>query len=64
FLLLIVNSYSEVSCPYCGEPTSCHLDPSQGSEELVIDCEVCCRPMALSVHRDSAGDVSIDVGLG
>jgi hypothetical protein len=36
-------------CPYCGEPISLVLDLSGGDQTYVEDCEVCCRPIAVSV---------------
>lgn len=59
-----METSAEISCPYCGAVNTCPLDPSQGDETLVIDCEVCCRPMELTVRRDEEGDNDIDVGLG
>lgn len=59
-----MDTSAEFSCPYCGEPNICPLDPSQGDESLVIDCEVCCRPMELTVSRHGDGESDIAVGLG
>ena len=37
-----------VCCPYCFEFVTLWLDPSDLGE-LVIDCEVCCRPWRVIV---------------
>ncbi len=36
-------------CPCCGEPITLLLDPSVPEQEYVEDCEVCCRPMIVTV---------------
>ncbi|KUJ83735.1 CPXCG motif-containing cysteine-rich protein [Microbulbifer flavimaris] len=47
------------SCPYCGEPITLLLDMSQGSHDYVEDCQVCCRPINVSVTIDGDGSVSV-----
>jgi hypothetical protein len=45
-----------VECPYCGEAVELVVDPGGGSvQEYVEDCEVCCRPMQLTVSWDDEG---------
>jgi hypothetical protein len=41
-----------VSCPYCGRTIEVIVDPSVPLQEYVEDCEVCCRPIVLSVTVD------------
>jgi transcription elongation factor Elf1 len=36
------------NCPYCGEKISMLLDLTEESQFYVEDCEVCCRPIAIS----------------
>ncbi len=49
-------------CPYCGEPVELHVDEGGGgTQRQVEDCEVCCRPMDVTVSTDEAGEVSVDV---
>ena len=38
------------SCPYCNARISVLVDCSQKHQEYVEDCEVCCRPLRLSVR--------------
>ena len=38
-----------IECPHCGETFSIAFDPSEGSAEFTIDCEVCCRPMTVAM---------------
>ena len=39
-----------VQCPACWEQFLVPLDPEPPSREEVIDCEICCRPMVLTVQ--------------
>lgn len=39
-------------CPCCGEPITVLVDTSAPSQEYVEDCEVCCRPMVLTIFLD------------
>lgn len=48
-----------LTCPYCGERLELLVDASAGDARLVEDCQVCCRPIELSVTLDDAGDVSV-----
>jgi hypothetical protein len=43
-----------VTCPYCGEAVELFVeDDVRGS--FVQDCEVCCNPWLVRVHRTSEG---------
>jgi hypothetical protein len=50
----------EIGCPYCGEVIEVLIDCTAGSQRYVEDCEVCCRPMHLSVTIDRNGDPFVD----
>ena len=39
-------------CPYCWEDISMLLDMSLADTSYVEDCEVCCRPIELTVKFD------------
>jgi transcription elongation factor Elf1 len=45
-----MNEAISIECPHCGESFSLALDVSEGSAEFIVDCEVCCRPMTVSVR--------------
>lgn len=49
-----------VQCPYCFEVVEIDLDPETRGA-LVQDCEVCCNPWQLHVHRDEDGNVTVDI---
>jgi len=48
-----------ISCPYCGEIIIVLVDGSLPEQQYVEDCEVCCRPIVISVIVDQQGDVVI-----
>ncbi len=49
-----------VQCPYCGE--ACSLSVERDVEgSFIQDCEVCCRPWAVSVSRDEDGETFVSV---
>jgi len=41
-----------ISCPYCGEVISVLVDCSAGDQDYIEDCQVCCRPIQISIHID------------
>lgn len=49
-----------IDCPYCGEPIEILLEPSDGSQRYIEDCQVCCRPITISVTVDEEGGTSVD----
>jgi hypothetical protein len=51
----------EINCPYCGEAVELLVDCSAGTQRYVEDCQVCCRPMNVSVSVDMNGDPFVDV---
>lgn len=38
-----------VACPYCGEPIELLVDDSIDRQRYVEDCQVCCRPIEVTV---------------
>lgn len=46
----------EIQCPYCGETIVLAVDSSSGEQRYIEDCQVCCRPIEVSVSFDAAGD--------
>jgi len=39
-----------ISCPYCGEVFETTADCSAGDQEYIEDCQVCCRPIVITLH--------------
>jgi len=57
-----MNDALSIECPHCGETFALAFDASEGSATFTIDCEVCCRPMTVSVRIDDDGAVEgVDV---
>lgn len=52
----------DVTCPYCGEPSSISVGVEEEDEEFVQDCPVCCRPwkVRIRIRRDGTADVSVE----
>jgi hypothetical protein len=50
-----------IHCPYCGEPLTILVDPSEPQQKYIEDCQVCCRPMVVSVEQDWDGDILVNV---
>lgn len=46
-----MNDTHLVRCPYCGEEIEIYVEPDV-SGSYVQDCEVCCNPWMVHVHRD------------
>lgn len=47
---LVEKSYA---CPYCGEHIDTFIDVSQGNQQTIEDCSVCCRPIELIIEFDN-----------
>lgn len=48
-----------IDCPYCGESIGILIDASVPSQQYIEDCQVCCRPITLSVEVDDDGSVDV-----
>lgn len=48
-------------CPHCGEALDLSIDTSVEQQQYVEDCQVCCRPMLVTVMIDAAADDPVDV---
>ena len=50
----------DISCPYCGELISILVDPSIGEQNYIEDCQVCCRPIEVTVQIDDDGEPYVE----
>jgi cysteine-rich CPXCG protein len=50
-----VNHSINISCPYCGEPIVVEPEPSDDTIEYIEDCDVCCRPIVITVTYSEEG---------
>ena len=46
-------------CPFCNERVSVVVDTSSGTQSYIEDCQVCCRPMQLTVEADQGELISV-----
>ena len=44
-----------IECPYCGESIEILVDLSVEEQSYIEDCQVCCRPINLTVMVDAEG---------
>ena len=51
---------THITCPYCGEAIELLIDDSAGDQQYIEDCQVCCRPINISVTIDDAGELQVD----
>ncbi|MBX2818861.1 MAG: CPXCG motif-containing cysteine-rich protein [Rhodothermaceae bacterium] len=51
----------EIGCPYCGEQIVLLIDPSVPSQSYIEDCEVCCRPIIITVSVQQEETIFVDV---
>ncbi len=49
-------AFRDIQCPYCGESIEIALDASIDHQQYIEDCQVCCRPIAISVSVDGPDD--------
>ncbi|MDE2090828.1 MAG: CPXCG motif-containing cysteine-rich protein [Gammaproteobacteria bacterium] len=50
-----------IQCPYCGETVEISVDCSVEHQRYIEDCQVCCRPMDITVAIDGDGEPSVAV---
>ena len=46
---MIASETVQVLCPYCGERVELFVDATLPHQQYVEDCEVCCRPMLVTI---------------
>ena len=51
----------DTRCPYCGEPIELFVDDSAGDQQYIEDCQVCCRPIVVTVSMDADGEPGVAV---
>ena len=58
-----MNSIEQVTveCPYCGEYIDIVVDCSLPDQSYIEDCQVCCRPIDVSVQIDDSGSPEVVV---
>jgi len=41
---------TEIVCPHCGQSFPLEVDTSQPEQSIIEDCNICCRPITLTIH--------------
>jgi transcription elongation factor Elf1 len=53
---------TEIDCPYCGERFSTLVEPYDGDQDYIEDCQVCCQPIEVHIEVGLEGEnVSVTV---
>lgn len=50
-----------IHCPYCGEAVDIEADAGDEGQQLIQDCEVCCRPIEAIVMLADDGEPWLSV---
>ena len=50
-----------VQCAFCGETIEVLVESNLEWQEYVEDCQVCCRPLVLTVTVDTGGSAEVSV---
>lgn len=51
----------QIGCPFCSEAITILLDVSAGSQQYIEDCQVCCRPMQVTLDVNDGEIASLQV---
>lgn len=52
---LLPDEFVSIQCPWCGERMETHVDLTAGEQVTIEDCQVCCRPMQLTLELEDNG---------
>jgi Cysteine-rich CPXCG len=52
------DQFAAIHCPHCGEPMSTRVDLSAGERTYIEDCEVCCRPIEMTIELGDDGSLT------
>jgi hypothetical protein len=50
-----------IQCPYCGQTFELAVDTTQPAQRLIVDCEVCCRPLDISLRCEDGEVLDVEV---
>jgi hypothetical protein len=48
---------TQIDCPYCGERFTTIVEPDDGSQDCIEDCQVCCQPIEIHVEVGPDGEL-------
>src|SRR6185436_21133628 len=52
---LLPDEFVAIQCPWCGKRLETHVDLTEGEASYIEDCQVCCRPMQLTLELEDNG---------
>ena len=50
-----------IACPYCGQANEILVDTCTRFQRFTTDCEICCRPIEVTVECEPGEILSLDV---
>jgi transcription elongation factor Elf1 len=56
-----MQPFETIRCPFCGQNFDVAIETDQPSQRLIVDCEICCRPLEISVECQDGEILSVDV---
>jgi hypothetical protein len=57
-MIVSAQSSKSIRCAYCGETFELLLEP--GAQDFIIDCEVCCRPLRVTVTDEEDDEPRVE----
>jgi hypothetical protein len=57
---MLMSESNWINCPYCGSEIELVIDESIPFQKYIEDCEVCCRPIVLTVRVDEDEGLSVE----
>ena len=49
-----------IHCPYCGQRLEISIDRTVRRQEYIEDCQICCRPIVLTVTLDFDSEAVVE----
>jgi hypothetical protein len=56
-----VETSETIQCPFCGQSFDVVIDTSIAQQRFTTDCEVCCRPLEISVECEPGEVLSLEI---
>jgi hypothetical protein len=56
-----MQPFEPIQCPFCGQVFDVAIETNDNSQRLIVDCEICCRPLEVAVECEAGEIVSVDV---
>lgn len=53
--------FETIQCPFCGQSFEIVVDTSVPRQTFTTDCEICCRPMEVSVECENGEILNLEV---